>query len=316
MPDSAYSWRQIALLVATSASFASSVLLNKLLVHSLPPLTLAASRVLVALPFCFLAMALLRKPLPAAGRDRVAVAIASLGIIAVPYTALAIGQQTIASGLSGILYSIIPLLTLLLGALFLRDERLGLDRFIGIGLGMVGVATIIGPSLLGGMGEHAVAELITLCGPVAYAVAMVLMRRFRHIDAVSLTGGAFVASAIVLVPLAFVFEYPFDHSPGLDTFGLLLALSILGTILPAVLNYQLVRQVGATRAAIAMFLMPGFAVLAGWAFLGERLEMEAFVGLAFILCGSYLVSRNAVVSPSLMASQSHSRVASSFGERG
>jgi drug/metabolite transporter (DMT)-like permease len=307
MADSSLNWRQTVLLLATSASFASSVLLNKLLVSALPPFTLAASRVLLALPFCIGAMLVLRKPLPASRRDRAAVSLASLGIIVVPYSALAIGQQTIASGLSGILYSIIPLLTLLLGAVFLRDERLGLDRFAGIGLGMAGVAVIIGPSLLGGIGEHALAELITLCGPVAYALAMVLMRRFRHIDAVTLTGAAFIASAFVLVPLAFAFENPLDHSPGLRTLLLLLALATLGTIVPAALSYQLVRQVGATRAAVAMFLMPGFAVLAGWAVLDERLGLEAFAGMALILGGSYLVNRGSAAPPApapVVASQS------------
>ena len=290
MAEQALTWRQVLLLLATSASFASSVLLNKMLVNALPPFTLAASRVLLALPFCLGAMVLYRRALPRAPRDRVAVATASVGIIVVPYTALAIGQQTIASGLSGIIYSVIPLLTLLLGALFLREERLGLKRFAGIWLGMGGVVVIIGPSLLGGLGEHAIAELVTLCGPVAYSAAMVLMRRFRHIDAVALTSGAFIAAAWVLVPLALILEGPITTIPPLSVLGLLLALSTLGTIVPAALNYQLVRQVGATRAALAMFLMPGFAVFAGWAFLGEQLELQAFVGLALILAGSFLVS--------------------------
>ena len=256
MPEQALTWRQIVLLLATSASFASSVILNKLMVNALPPLTLAASRVLLALPFCVVALVLLRRSLPREPRDRAAVALASLGIITVPYTALAIGQQTIASGLSGIIYSIIPLLTLLLGAVFLRDERLGLARFAGIATGMAGVVVVIGPSVLGGLGEHAVAELITLCGPVAYASAMVLMRRFRHIDPVSLTTGAFVAASMVLVPLAFIFERPLDSRPDAGMLFTLLALATVGTLMPAVLNYLLVRQVGATRAAIAMFLMP------------------------------------------------------------
>ncbi|MBU6189400.1 MAG: DMT family transporter [Betaproteobacteria bacterium] len=290
MPEQALTWRQMALLLATSASFASSVILNKLMVNALPPLTLAASRVLLALPFCVVAMVLMRRSLPREPRDRTAVALASLGIITVPYTALAIGQQTIASGLSGILYSIIPLLTLLLGAVFLRDERLGLARFAGIATGMAGVVVVIGPSVLGGLGEHAVAELITLCGPIAYASAMVLMRRFRHIDPVSLTTGAFVAASTVLVPLAFIFERPLDSRPDVGSLLTLLALATVGTLMPAVLNYLLVRQVGATRAAIAMFLMPVVAVLGGWSFLDERLGIHAFAGLALILLGSFLVN--------------------------
>ena len=297
MAEQALTWRQVLLLLATSASFASSVLLNKMLVNALPPFTLAASRVLLALPFCLGALMLFRRTLPRAPRDRIAVATASIGIIVVPYVALAIGQQTIASGLSGIIYSVIPLLTLLLGVLFLREERLGLKRFAGIWLGMGGVVVIIGPSLLGGFGEHAVAELITLCGPIAYSAAMVLMRRFRHIDAVALTSGAFVAAALVLVPLALIIDGSVFALPPMAVLGLLFALSTLGTVVPAALNYQLVRQVGATRAALAMFLMPGFSVFAGWAFLGEHLAWEDFAGLALILGGSFLVSSAASARP-------------------
>ena len=298
MSEQALSWRQVLLLVATSASFASSVILNKLLVTAMPPLTLAASRVLLALPFCIGAMLSMRRTLPEAPRDRLAITLASLGIISIPYTALAIGQQTIASGLSGILYSIIPLLTLLLGAVFLRDERLGLSRFAGIAVGMVGVVVVIGPSVLGGLGEHAIAELITLCGPIAYASAMVLMRRFRHIDPISLTAGAFMAASVVLTPLAFIFESPQQVRPDLSVLISLVALATVGTIAPAALNYQLVRQVGATRAAIAMFLMPVLAVFGGWAFLGERLGIHAFAGLGLILAGSYLVNGRFGMRPS------------------
>ncbi|MEY4212480.1 MAG: hypothetical protein RL458_705, partial [Pseudomonadota bacterium] len=77
MPEQALTWRQIVLLLATSASFASSVILNKLMVNALPPLTLAASRVLLALPFCVVALVLLRRSLPREPRDRAAVALAS-----------------------------------------------------------------------------------------------------------------------------------------------------------------------------------------------------------------------------------------------
>ena len=44
MAEQVLTWRQVLLLLATSASFASSVLLNKMLVNALPPFTLAASR--------------------------------------------------------------------------------------------------------------------------------------------------------------------------------------------------------------------------------------------------------------------------------
>ena len=92
------------------------------------------------------------------------------------------------------------------------------------------VVVVIGPSALGGVGDHLVAELITLCGPIAYASAMVLMRRHRHIDPVSLTTGAFVAASLVLVPLAFMLENPLGSLPDLRGLVTLVALATLGLL--------------------------------------------------------------------------------------
>jgi len=279
-----------ALLVATAASFASSVVLNKMLVGELPPLTLAAARVLLALPFCLLALLLPGARLPRGRDDRLTVLKVSLGVITIPYCALAIGQQTIAGGLSGILYSTMPLFTLLAAHLMLPDEKLGTRKLVGIGFGMAGVVAVIGPSLLGGLGGHLFGELVTLLGPLAYAIATVLMRRSRHLEPVGLTAGLFLAAALVLVPVALLVDRPWTLDVDASILGGLLALAVVGTIFPAALNYLLLQRVGATRASLGMFLMPFFAIAFGALFLDERLGAGAFVGLALIVAGSRLVT--------------------------
>jgi drug/metabolite transporter (DMT)-like permease len=282
--------RQWLLLVATAASFASSVVINKILIGQLPPFTLAAMRVLLAAPVAFSLLLLFNRELPARGPDRRTVLYAALGVIVIPYCALAIGQQSIPSGLSGILYSTMPLFTLVAAHFILHDEQLGARKLIGIGLGMAGVVAVIGPSLLGGFGAHAKGELITLCGPLAYAVGMVLMRRSKHIDPIALTAAMFIVAACILLPIALVLEQPWRLRGGWGTFGWLMAMATIGTIAPAALNYLLVQRVGATRASIGMFLMPLIAVLFGAVFLGERLQFSAFVGMALILAGSVAVN--------------------------
>ena len=281
--------RHWLLLVATAASFASSILINKILTGQLPPFTLAASRVLLAAPVCLLALRLMGRRLPR-GADLRTIVYAGVGVIVVPYCALALGQRTISGGLSGILYSTMPLFTLLAAHFILHDERMGLRKLVGIGLGLAGVVAVIGPSLLGGLGEHAVAELITLCGPLAYAIGTVLMRRSRHIDPVAITTGMFVAAACVLVPAALLLEQPWRLRIEGGTGGWLGLMVVFGTILPAALNYLLVQRVGATRASVAMFLMPMIAVLVGSLFMGERLQAAAFVGMGLILLGSVIVN--------------------------
>ncbi|MFP5461600.1 MAG: DMT family transporter [Gammaproteobacteria bacterium] len=281
--------RHWLLLLATAASFASSILINKVLIGQLPPFTLAASRALLAAPVCLLALRLAGRRLPR-GQDLRTVVYAAIGVLVIPYCALALGQRTISGGLSGILYSTMPLFTLLAAHFILHDERMGLRKLSGVALGVAGVVAVIGPSLLGGLGAHAVAELITLCGPLAYAIGTVLMRRSKHIDALVLTTGMFVVAAAVLAPVALLAERPWTLSPDAATLGWLLLMVVFGTILPAALNYLLVQRVGATRASVAMFLMPMIAVLAGAVLMGERLGAPAFAGMALILAGSVVVN--------------------------
>jgi drug/metabolite transporter (DMT)-like permease len=281
--------RQWLLLLVTAASFASSILVNKVLTGQLPPFTLAAARALLAAPVCLLVLQLTGRSLPR-GADLRTIVYAGVGVIVIPYCALALGQRTISGGLSGILYSTMPLFTLLAAHLVLHDERMGLRKLAGIALGVAGVVAVIGPSLLDGLGAHALAELITLCGPLAYAIGTVLMRRSRHIDAIALTAGMFVASAAILVPVALLLEHPWQLRPATATGGWLLVMVVFGTILPAALNYLLVQRVGATRASVAMFLMPLIAVVVGSLLMGERLQASAFVGMALILGGSLIVN--------------------------
>ncbi len=290
MPAAPMTWRQWLLLLASATSFASSILINKILVGQLPPLTLAAMRVLLASPMVFLALLVSGRELPRERADRRTALLAALGVIVVPYCALAIGQKSIPSGLSGILYSTMPLFTLLAAHFVLHDERMVARKIAGIALGMGGVVAVIGPSLLGGLGEHAVGELITLLGPLAYALGTVLMRRSRHLDPIALMAAMFVAATFILLPIALVIEQPWQLRGGWGLVGWLVALALVGTIAPAALNYLLLQRVGATRASVALFVMPVISVLLGAVFLGERLEANAYVGMVLILVGSLVVN--------------------------
>ena len=284
------SFRQWLLLLATATSFASSAVMNKFLIAQLPPITLAAMRVLFAAPVAFAMLNLLERELPQRRADWGTTVLAGFGAIIVPYTALAIGQQTIASGMSAILYSTMPLYTLLIAHFILHDEPLGPRKLLGVALGLAGVTAVIGPSLLSGIGDHLVAEMITLCGPIAYAMAVVAMRRSHHIDAIAMTAGMFLIATFVLLPIALLIEQPWGIRTGWDTVAWLFALAVIGSITPALLNYLLVQQVGATRASIGTFLVPVIAVFLGAIFLGERLHASALLGLLMIIAGSMAIN--------------------------
>ncbi len=280
------------LLLATSATFASSLFFNHILVQEIPPLTLSFLRALVALPMAYAAMRLYKCSLPDRLADAVPALFAGVLLVAIPFAAIAWGQQYIPSGLGGILYSAMPLFTIIFAQFLISDERINLGKVIGVAISIVGVIFVIGPSvLLGGLKSQLIGQLVTLIAPVSYALGTVYVRRNKHIHPLTLTAGMFLAAAVGLLPIALVVEQPWGLSLSQPTIGALVALAFIGTAVPALLNYILIQKVGATNASLVMFFMPPFAVFFGYVILEEVLTPNYYLGMLLVISGSLIVTR-------------------------
>ena len=278
------------LLVLTAASFGASPLLIALAVEHLAPATLAGLRAGLGLPFLLVVAALAGQIAWPGRQAAVTAAVGGLLIVAVPFGTMAVGMQHIPSGLGGMLYATMPLFTLILAAAFLRDEPATLAQVARIAVGMLGVGLIAGPQLLSdGLTAAGWGTAVTLIAPLSYAAGNVWFRNRPPVAPLALTAGMFGAGALVLAPLAWWFDGTPPLALGPEVWGILAALVIFATVLPAVLNYTLVRQAGATTGALVMFLMPGFAVAFGMVFAGERLPPLAFAGLALVIAASLRV---------------------------
>ncbi len=292
------------LLLASAASFGASPLLLTLAVQEIPPVQLAALRAALGLPL-IAAVALLwgqlrwpaadpaqprfGKRAPSAVRAGLVTAFGGgVLVIAVPYVTMAAGMQYIPSGLGGILYSTMPLFTLLLAAAFLRDEPATRAQAGRIALGLGGVVLIAGPPLVvDGLAGAGWGTLLVLASPLSYAAGNVWLRRRAAIAPLALSTGMFAGGALVLVPAALLVEGAPQVTIDAPLAATLAALVVLATVLPAVLNYVLVRRVGANAASLAMFLLPVFAVLYGMVFMGERLPLLALAGMVLVIAASF-----------------------------
>ena len=278
--------------MVTSASFATSLGFNKVIVVEIGPFTLAFLRTVLALP---LLLAIL--PLLGANKQHIFQAIrpallAGLLLVAIPFTAISYGQQTIASGLGGILYASMPLFTIVFANFMIEDERITAIKIIGILIGMGGVAIAIGPGILiNGIGHNVKGELVTLIAPLSYALGTVYLRRHRNLHPVALFSAMFIVASLVMLPVIFFLEEPLLMRPSNGSLVALAGLATVGTALPAVLSYLLIQRTGATNASLSMFFTPLFAIVYGAFLLGERLPPQALFGLVLIILGSVIVTR-------------------------
>jgi len=280
------------LLILSAAGFGASPLLIALSVEIFPPWTLAALRSAFGLPLLMLVAGIMGVQRVPDWRDCLTILVGGVLVVAIPFVSMAAGMQYIPSGMGGMLYATMPLFTLGLAALFLRDEPATLEQGVRIAVGIIGVVLIAGPALVAdGLGQAGLGTALTLISPLSYAAGNVWFRRRRKMQPFLLSAGMFLIGAVTVWPLALLIDGPVNVTPGAGVIVLLIALVVLATVAPNILNYALVQQAGANRAALAMFLMPGFSVVFGMLFRAERLPALAFAGLALVIAASSLPRR-------------------------
>jgi drug/metabolite transporter (DMT)-like permease len=162
------------------------------------------------------------------------------------------------------------------------------NRLAGVLIGLLGVAVMLGPVLLGGLGADLLTQLACLAAALSYACAGVFGRRFQRMGVAPVTTatGQVTAATLLLLPAALMVDQPWTlAAPGLVTWGSVLGIAALSTALAYILYFRILAAAGATNLLLVTFLIPVGAVLLGAMVLGERLEARQLLGMALIAAG-------------------------------
>ena len=282
------SGRDWGVLILLSVLWGGSFFFIEIAIGSVRPLTLVLLRVAMAAGALWLYLWWRRQRLPLPPGAIAAFVILALLNNVLPFILFAWAQKEIASGLASILNATTPIWGVIVAHIFTRDERMTPARIAGVLLGFGGVALMIGPDFLGGIGTGVLAQLACLVATLAYALAGVYGRRFRRMEIppVSVATGQLTASALVMIPLVLVFEPPWlGQVPAPEAWAALVALALACTSLAYILYFRLIANAGATNALLVTFLIPITAILLGSLVLGEALAPRHFAGMALIAAG-------------------------------
>lgn len=204
----------------------------------------------------------------------------------IPFTLIVWGQTHIASGLASILNAATPLFTVVLAHLLTHDEKMTPNRLAGVVLGLAGVAVLIGPEVLRGLGFHLVAQLAVLGAALSYAFAGIFGRRFRGEPPLVVAAGQVTATTVMILPIALFADRLWAVPlPGATTWAAIAGLAVLSTALAYVIFFRILATAGATNLLLVTLLIPVSAILLGTAILGERLAFGHFAGMALIGLG-------------------------------
>lgn len=256
--------------------------------RSLDPAFIVGARVwigaLVLLPFAVRAGAI--RPVLAGWRWLLVFAVIEMVI---PWYLLTDAERHLPSALTGLLVASVPLVGALLSLVGTHEDRVTGIRVVGLGVGLLGVISLLGIDLdLEGAGPWPVIEVLLVA--VCYAVGpFVLARRLPGLPGIGVSALSLsIAAVIYLVPM--LLSLPATAPPA-EAVWSVVGLGLVCTALAFVLFYDLIAEIGPSRATVITYLNPVVALILGIAILGEQPTIGMLVGFPLVLLGSVLATR-------------------------
>ncbi|MEU2299979.1 DMT family transporter [Streptomyces antibioticus] len=274
---------------ALSLIWGFSFLLIKVGTHGYAPFQVTLGRLVFGTAVLAAAMAVKRERMPRGVRTWAHLTVAAFLLNALPFSLFAYAELTIPSTLAGICNATSPLWGMALSLVALSEDRPTRVRVAGLGLGFLGVLTVLG-AWQGFHGLDARGTGMALLASLSYPIGWIYVRRTladTGFSALSMTGAQLFLATVqlgVVTPLFTSFPSRFAVLPLLA----IVALGTLGTGLALLIQYGLVTEVGPTTAQMVTYFIPVIATGAGVAVLGESLRWSTPVGAVVVLAGAAL----------------------------
>ena len=258
--------REWGLLGLLSLLWGGSFFLIGVAIKELPPLTLVTLRVGLAAALLWASAPFLGVALPRSAKAVAAVAVLGFGNCALPFALIAWGQTHLPSGLASILNAATPLFSVLAAHVLTAEEKLSGLKVFGTIAGLAGVAWLIGPDLLTGVGADLWAELAVLAAALSYALSAIFGRRARALGLrpIDVATGQVTAATLYLAPLALVIDRPWTlPTPSASDDPAVLAIAALSTALAYIVYFRILAGAGATNVLLVTLLVPATSVMLG-----------------------------------------------------
>lgn len=209
----------------------------------------------------------------------------------IPAFLFPIAQMHISSSVSGLLNSLTPLFTLLLGLMFF-GRKFRLMKLVGVFIGLVGATVLIlagnGSELQGNNMWYSLAAVLAT---ILYGTSVnTVGSHLSKLSSLTISAVSFVM--IGFPALLFLFTTDFVevltvNEQGYEAFFYVVVLAIAGTVLASLLFFQLVHWTNPVFASSVAYIIPLIAM--GWGIMdGETLSVFHSISAGMILYGLYL----------------------------
>jgi drug/metabolite transporter (DMT)-like permease len=206
---------------------------------------------------------------------------------AIPFALFAFGEHHVSSAFAGMANAVTPIATVIALLTVFRGEKVSRNQLIGLGVGVIGVITLIG-AWNGIETDSWLAVAAVVLAATCYGFGGPFIRKFIEPLGHPLEVAAFgqiAAATILLAPFYWTGELTTAPLTA-QSVGAVAVLGIFGTGIAYTLYYPLLKQVGSAVSSSVTLITPLIAVTLGILILGEQLKWYEPVGGLVILLGA------------------------------
>ena len=278
--------------IALGFFWGSSYLFIKIGVDAgLQPFTLIMFRLLIGLLVLATVVAIAREPLPREPRMYGHLFVMGVINIAIPFSLITFAEQTIDSSLAAVISGAVPLFVIVIAAIFLKGETITINRVVGLVIGFVGVALLVGVDVTDLGSANAIGELALIGSTISYAIGNVYNKAHVHGLRPMIPALFQVLFGLIVVSvLAFVFEQPLAAVPAPEAIFAVVWLGVLGSSVAYLLYFRILQHWGATRTSMVAYLLPVFGIALGALVLQEAVSITTLIGTGLVIGGIALVN--------------------------
>lgn len=280
----------LILLLVLGLIWGSSFIFIKFSIDTIRPITAVLFRMFVATICLVFYLTYIKKKIPFKNlniKDYLIIAV--FGNV-IPFVLISWAEIKVNTNLTGIIMGLMPLITVLLTYFFVKTEKITIHTLLGVILGFFGLFFLL--EIKNNQNGTLLSELAIVFGTFSFAIATVYARRIKKFQPLFILSGSTFFAFLILIPLSFIFENPLNLNPSSQSLFFAIVLGILNTAIGGLIFFKLIKLSGASFTSTVNFLTPFIAIIWGYIFLNETLNINQLIGIFFIILGISLVHKS------------------------
>ena len=171
-----------------------------------------------------------------------------------------------------------------------ENEKINFIKVLGVLIGFSGIVFLFSDNILINKNNF-ISALLILCGSTFYVIVGLLTLKISNKKNENVTASILIWGTLILFPISFFIEQPWNLSPRLDSTISLLYLGVFSTGIAWLLRFYILKNNGLVFQSQVAYLIPIFGVILGFLILNEAVTPKVIISLIAVIVGIYIVKK-------------------------